>query len=160
MLYIYMYIHTHLCMFEQRRYAYIQSFVRTYKHTYILAKLYFACASSMVAIFYFILLLSRCLHVHELTNLFTHSCTKLLLIQNASEIAHISLMACVFSHSIKLEMTCASKFQMLHKHTHTQTHGWSYQCVCFVHTYVGKLKIHICTYIHCMYAHNIEACVI
>lgn len=80
---LYIYTHTHtytnIRMNERRRYAYIRSFIHTYIQTYVQAKLYFACAS-MVAILYFILLHFQCLHVEELTNLFTHSCTKLLLI--------------------------------------------------------------------------------
>lgn len=130
---IYIHTHTYIHQHTHERTATlcVHTKFHTYIQTYVKAKLYFACAS-MVAIFYFILLHFQCLHVEELTNLFTHSCTKLLLIQNTSEIAHI----CVFSHSIKLEMTCASKFQMLHKHTHT--HASQFQCVyaMYVFTYM------------------------
>lgn len=78
---IYTHIHTYIHQHTHERTATlcIHTKFHTYIQTYVKAKLYFACAS-MVAIFYFILLHFQCLHVEELTNLFTHSCTKLLLI--------------------------------------------------------------------------------
>lgn len=133
-LYIYTHTYTNLRMNERRRYAYIRSFI----HTYIQAKLYFACAS-MVAIFLFYFVtfsMFTCGRIDEFIYAFVYQIVVNL--ERQRNCTHL----CIFTqykigNDMCLEIPNVAQ-------THTYTRLSVSMCVC-----------HVCMYVHtCKRAYN------